>query len=306
MVNVSVVTNPQLVAHLRGCLIDEIYKTLGLQPQGVISRVIRPFIFAPAHRFSEIAAEFDERVGRDGFSQAAGWALKLFVDCIQVSGQESIPRQGPLIVASNHPGTYDSIAIASCIPRRDLKIIVSGAPFFESFPTAGYHFLFARDDPHSRMGVVRAALRHLHSGGSLLVFPTGRMDPDPAVLPGAVQAIKTWSKSLQIFLQGVPDARLVLTTVSHVLAETSLNHPLVKLRSKVRDRQRVAEFIQVMLQLFWKYRLKLCPRLTFAQSVDVEELEKQAKDDLLPVITARAEALLAAHLAQAGGEIRTV
>lgn len=304
--NVATGANPQLVAHLRSCLIDEIYKTLGLRPQGLVSRLIQPFIFLPANRFSEIAAEFDERVGRDGFSVAAGWALKLFVDRIQVSGQHSIPRQGPLIVASNHPGTYDSIAIASCIPRRDLKIIVSGAPFFESFPTAGRHFLYARDDPHARMGTARAALRHLRSGGCLLIFPSGRMDPDPAVLPGAVQAIRTWSKSLQIFLQGVPDVRLVLTTVSHVLAESSLKHPLVKLHSKVRDQQRVAEFIQVMLQLFWQYRLKLCPRLSFALPVKVEHLHHQAEDELLPVITARAEALLAAHLAQAGGEILTV
>jgi hypothetical protein len=133
------------------------------------------------------------------------------------------------------------------------------------------------------------------------------MDPDPAVLPGAVQAIKSWSKSLQIFLQGVPDARLVLTTVSHVLADASLSHPLVNLRSNVRDRQRVAEFIQVLLQLFWKYRLKLSPRLTFAQSVAVEELEKQAKEKpLLLVITAQAEAQLAAHLAQCGGEIQVI
>ncbi len=307
MVNATVVASPQLVTHLRSCLMEEIYKTLGLQPQGVISRVIWPFIYVPASRFSHIAAEFDERVARHGFPQAAAWALKLFVDRIQVSGQQNLPTQGPLIVASNHPGAYDSIAIASCIPRSDLKIIVSGAPFFESFPNAGEHFLFTRDDPHSRMRVVRAALRHLHASGSLLIFPSGRMDPDPAVQPGAVQAIKNWSKSLQIFMQSVPDVRLVLTTVSHVLAETSLNHPLVRLRSKVRDRQRVAEFIQVMLQLFWKYRLEFQPRLTFAQSVGVAELKKQAGEGpLLPVIAARAEALLAWHLAQAGDEIPSV
>jgi hypothetical protein len=300
MLNISPVPDPHLASQLRSYLMEEIFKTLGFKPQGFMGQVLWPFVFIPANRFAQIAAEFDARVGRDGFPQAAAWALKLFVDRIEVSGQQGIPHQGPLIVASNHPGTYDSIAIASCVPRNDLQIIVSGVPFFQGMPTAGDHFLYAEDNPHSRMGVVRAAIRHLRSGGSLLIFPTGRMDPDPAVLPGAAQSLKAWSKSLQIFLQGVPECRLVLTTVSGVLAESSLNHPLVKLRSKVRDRQRVAEFIQVMLQLFWKYRLKVCPRITFDQPVGASELYQQAHEQpLLPVITARAEALLAAHLAQA-------
>lgn len=300
MTGYSSISQPHLVAQLRSYLIEEISKTLGFDPRGFLYKILWPLIFIPAHRFAQIAAEFDQRVGRDGFPQAASWAVQLFVERVQVKGEQTIPLQGPLIVAANHPGTYDSIAIASCIPRRDLKIIVSGVPFFQGLPTAGSQFLYANEDAYARMGVVREAIRHLQAGGSLLIFPSGHIDPDPVVLPGAVQALQNWSRSLQIFLSRAPESRLVLAAVSGVLAESSLRHPLVYLRRKVSDRQRIAEFVQVMQQIVFRYRLPLTPRITFDQSMQAVELRRQANwDSLLSLITARAGALLAAHMAQA-------
>ncbi len=116
---------------------------------------------------------------------------------------ENIPTSGPVVVASNHPGAYDSFAIISRIPRPDVKIIISDIPFFKYMPNARERVLYATSEPSSRMNALRASLRHLEQGGCLVIFATGLIDPDPEVWgeAEASQHLEHWSPSLEMFYE---------------------------------------------------------------------------------------------------------
>jgi putative hemolysin len=49
--------------------------------------------------------------------------------------------------------------------------------------------IFVDHKAHLNLYVVQSTIRHLRSGGSVLIFPRGRMEPDPAVLPGALESM---------------------------------------------------------------------------------------------------------------------
>jgi hypothetical protein len=56
-------------------------------------------------------------------------------------------------------------------------------------------------DPHAPINIsgVRSMIRHLEFGGSVLIFLSGRVEPDPAILPSAHQALQNWSQSIELF-----------------------------------------------------------------------------------------------------------
>ena len=58
------------------------------------------------------------------------------------------------------------------------------------------YLIYTPYDIRQRAAVVREAIRHLQGGGLLIIFPTGKIDPDPAFLPGASGSLEGWSKSV--------------------------------------------------------------------------------------------------------------
>jgi len=215
---------------------------------------------------------------------------------VVVCGSDGIPAQGPLLIASNHPGAVDVLTIASSLPRQDLKIVVSGVPFFHEFSFTERHFIYAPPDAHGRMLALRNAIRHLKEGGAMLIFPTGTVDPDPDVFPFAPESLETWSSSLALMLNKVPGTRLLVTMVSGVLAPECWRHPLVRLRQSFWEKQKLAEFIQVIQQLVLGRRFPLTPRVTFGGALTLPELcLTERVDDIMQAIRANARRLMEAH-----------
>ena len=208
-----------------------------------------------------MALQVEDIVIHQGFQNAAAWFISHFVDRVDVIGQESLPNNGPLIIASNHPGAYDSLVISASIPRNDLKIISSPIPFLQKFPFSNNLLLFSDRDAHTRMGVVRKGIRHLQKGGTLLVFARGRIEPDPAFMAGADDEIPHWSSSLGLFLRKVPQTRMSISMISGILVPEFIQHPLTALRKNRVDKQRISEFFQVISQLMNPEALKVSPNL---------------------------------------------
>jgi hypothetical protein len=95
------------------------------------------------------------------------------------------------------------------------------------------------------------------------VYAGGKVEPDPAVLPGAKEALQDWSGSLAWFLRQVPDAVLVVTIVSNVLAASCLRNPVTRLRKEQRRKQFLAETVQVGQQVLLGRRFPLTPEIRF-------------------------------------------
>jgi 1-acyl-sn-glycerol-3-phosphate acyltransferase len=217
---------------------------------------------------------------------------------VTACGTEHLSSGVPLLVVANHPGAYDSIALASCIRRRDLKIVVREIPFFRALPNTSQCFLYATFDPISSMVALRATIRHLQGGGSVLLFGTGTIEPDPALGPGAITALGRWSRSIEIIMHRVPGLRLVPAAVSGVLMPAFVNHPLRLVRRKPVDRRRVTEYLQVITQMLFPRWFSVTVRVSFAPPVTAEELSQASEGGhLMPAILAREKRLLEEHQA---------
>lgn len=261
-------------------LVFELNKSLGFKKGGLSHELLRPLVWKPMFRFSEMATIFEHRLVQEGWQKASAWFITHFVDQVEAQGNERLPENGPLVVASNHPGAYDSLVISSMIPRDDLKIISSDIPFVKKLPGTSSHMIFSDKDPHSRMQAARQALRHLKDGGALLVFARATMDPDPAYMPDSEVELARWTSSLGMFLRNVPQTRIAVSIISGVLSPRFLNHPSTYLRRGRVNKQRLSEFFQVMHQLMSPGKLMVTPNLSFGAAHSLDDLGLMGSKDI--------------------------
>ena len=286
------------VRALRETLQAEVWELIGLQPGAPLRSILGPIIWAPTQRFAKIGARFDRDVAEFGLVEAAQRIAHRFMRRLEVSGSHWVPADGPLLIACNHAGTWDGVAIASSARREDLKIIVSGLPFLRLLPNAGKHFIYLpRTGTGERMTVLRKGIRHLRDGGALLIFPRGKVEPDPQVLPGAAQSLEKWSHSLGLIVRSVPDLSVIPAIISGMLSARTIRSPLTGLAKDPKDRQLVAEFVQVIQQIFMPSLTQLATRLTFGRPVQFEAGQRDAAALTEQVIRA-ARDLLDQHLPQ--------
>ncbi|MFN2183752.1 MAG: 1-acyl-sn-glycerol-3-phosphate acyltransferase [Anaerolineae bacterium] len=296
------------VGELREAISEEILVAAGVPRTGLLQALLRPLFWFPAHRAATVAAEFDRRVALNGLPEAMGWLLSMWVDDTRAYGLEHVPKSGPLVIASNHPGSYDLLAIGSCLGRDDLKIAASDVPILRHLRATAPHLIYTYlgDDSSKRITAARESIRHLRTGGSLLVFAAGEVEPDPALLPGAAESLQKWSSSPAWLLRQVPDAVLVVTIASHVLAPSSLRSPLTRLRKERKRKQFLAETTQIGQQVLFGRRFGLVPEVRFGRPLTAADLGGgRDLEAARTVIVAQAERLLPssqAELAKLAGE----
>ena len=108
--------------------------------------VFLPFI----RRFASQAAAFDQCVEQHGFQHTAHEWLYKFSPGLVTVGKEQLPTDGPVLIAANHPGAYDGLAIASVVRRNDLKIVAAANPFFRALSNTRQYFIYSTLDTHVR------------------------------------------------------------------------------------------------------------------------------------------------------------
>lgn len=269
------VARPEEVEHFLFALI---MNTLGMPGNSRWKLWLKRFLGSTVRGISEKAATFDESVGRLGFQASASNWLNQWVSKIEFIGEEQIPADQPLLIAANHPGTFDSLALTSILPRNDLKIVTAGNPFFRSLPNLRQHLIYATNDTHVRMATIRKALRHLSAGGSLLIFPSGRVDPDPGYfLSEAKQSLEQWSDSLELLLRKVPQSNLVVAINSGFVAPEFLRHPFARMHPIKLTRQCIAEFIQVIQMVLHNQVVSNQPKVLFSEPFSLEELAQSPR-----------------------------
>ncbi len=249
---------------------------------------------SPAGRFAEVIARADDEIRASGLSGGARSVLADFSLSPAVRGAERIPQDGPLLIVSNHPGAYDSLAIMASVPRQDLKVVISDVGFTRAFEAAREYYIYAPRDIAGRMKALRASITHLASGGALLLYAHAEVEPDPETSPGAGEALRDWSRSIEIILRRVPETRLQVSIASGVLMPRFLNSPLIKIRRDAPQRQKLAEFLQVSWQMVSPRSVQPKIHLSFSAPVAGHDFPR---DSLMPAVIVMAERLLEDHLA---------
>ena len=278
----------------------DILNALGLPKAEDWYHRLKPFISKATDHFSRIALIFDKLISDSDISQAAGWSISNWCRGILARGCETVPRQGPLLIVSNHPGAYDALVITSCIPRPDLRLIASDLPVLRYLHNLSQRIFFIpmnKSDTYNRMAGLMSAIRHLKNGGAVLLMGSGTIEPDPAVAPGALQYIQRWTNAVNLFLHSVPDTQVILSAISHVLTPKWARHPITWLQNGSMEKRRIAEFGQVLQQLFFPGSLYASPRLSFFPAKLAENINSSPRDNLLE----QESSLLIDHCSEFGG-----
>jgi putative hemolysin len=131
---------------------------------------------------------------------------------------EKIPRSGPVVAVSNHPfGILDGVMLADLLTRARPDVRILTNQLLGELPELARLCIFIDpfEHPESRLTNGRAlkqAVKHLRSGGMLLIFPAGEVSHfdlkkraicDPEWNPAAARLIRiTRAKSLPILIRG--------------------------------------------------------------------------------------------------------
>jgi hypothetical protein len=286
------------IRFLTNTLLDEIVHAVGLRKTATARKVFSLFFRKATHRLAEIGVKADQVICTDGFPAGCRWMMSHWVRDVVTRGAANIPTDGPLLVVSNHVGAYDIVVVPSQVNRPDLKIIASDIPYLMNLPAASEHLIFTSIEGPDRWIAARAGINHLQEHGSLLLFGTGAIDPDPEFFPQAEEHIDNWSPSIDLFLHKVPETLVILAIASGFLTHQWLTHPLTRLRRVEWEKHRLAEFGQVLQQLFRPGKLFVTPHVSFSPPYRVDELRRESGTDrVLPAIIARGKALLVDHKA---------
>ncbi len=278
-------------------LVHELTKALALPQTPAARKIVASLAGKAIRRFTALASDLDCIVEKEGIAGGARWLLPRFVKGHAARGVENIPPAGPLVIASNHPASIDSVVISAHVPRRDYKVIIGEIPFFKSLPNINKNAIFAPDsnDAMGRMLVIREVIQHLKSDGAILIFPRGEIEPDPAWMRDPDAEFDHWSRSLEIFLKHVPQTQVLVTMVSGVISKRAMHHPITWFRKARPDRQRLAFMYQMILQMITgKETFGLSPRVTFGDVVSAENTTD--REHMLQTITRSAHNVLKSHM----------
>jgi hypothetical protein len=259
------------IQSLYEALILDIAKAFALPQTPGAHRLVGWVFGKAARRVAALGLDLDREVELGGLPQGARWLLKMFVKDHSARGAEIIPSEGPLIIVSNHPANVDSMVISAHVTRSDYKAIIDDIPYFERLPHLRERIILApvSDRPAARIHTARESIRHLKSGGSLLLFARGGIEADPEFMPHPDGEFEQWSRSLEVFLKHVPETRVLIAIVSGVIARASMKNPLTYFRKARPDRQRIAFLTQLARQILSGREIfGLTPRVTFGEVIE--------------------------------------
>ena len=238
---------PEQIEALTRVCVDDLIAGFGLGGLRRGRHLLELLSRIPAQRVAREIANYDQIVGESGLIEGGAWALKRMVRRVEIEGRERVPIEGSLLLVSNHPGLSDAVALFSAIPRSDLRVVAAQWPLLDALPNTSRRLITLAKASSNRFAVLKSASAHLKRGGALLNFPAGRMEPDPALLPGAVEALERWSKSVELFARMAPDLTVVPVAVSGVLSPLALRNPLTALRRREEDRWWLASNLQMLV-----------------------------------------------------------
>lgn len=108
------------------------------------------------------------------------WADKvtdMFGMRVHISGEENIPKNGPVVFISNHQGYADIIVFFDAIKNRQIGFIAKDTlekvPYFGKWIAAIRGVFIKRSNPRESLKSINAGVETLKQGFSLVIFPEG-------------------------------------------------------------------------------------------------------------------------------------
>jgi hypothetical protein len=235
-------------SRLRRTALHDALAAAGL-PDNPLTRTLAAALLAPlAERFVRALAQFDRDVGDSGFPNAAWNLFRRWNVGLAIHGAAALPNSGPLLLLANHPGLTDTLALMAAAGRRDLAFIARRNRFLDAMPHVSRGLILLDPDEHTPRSALGAASRHLDRGGALVVFPAGRIEPDPALRPhGARGELDRWRRPLATLFHRLPPATVALASVRGVANPKAYRHPLTRLRRGTEEREWSGAMLQVLM-----------------------------------------------------------
>ena len=207
---------------------------------------------------TRLGLKMERMIAQDGdLRRASRWLLDIGAAAVHIQGADKIPPSGPLLFVGNHAGLGDAHALLMASPRRDTKLMAHDFGILPGLRHFRAHvILVEREQPYKAL---RAALRHLNAGGSLLLYPRGEIEADPALdLAAALESLEQWSRSIEVFARHVPDLAIVPAAVGGVLSRRALRNPIARLYRDQARREFLAATLQMMFPVYRDPVVRVC------------------------------------------------
>lgn len=275
-------------------LLDDIKTSANLSRRQIINGIIDFFGYRPVGWLADLLARIDEQLNETSLHETAERAIYPLSDGLIINNRDAVPNSGPLLVTANHAGFTDILGVLACLKRDDAKIVAQQKGFMRILRNINRHMLTIEPDSTFKLTAIREIFRALNEGMAVVIFPKGQLEPDPAIIPGAIETLDGWSDSIGIFLNKVPETRLLPVLVSGVLTEKAWNSRFAKLGWNQKRRQQFAMAAQFVAQRFsknpqWKRPLRIDigqPKRPeeFDPSLDPSKLNLAVKQEMLKLL----------------------
>ena len=234
--------------------LDDLVSSFGWQDRPLLASLLRRAFFSPPQAFAHQMMKFDAAIPLHGLVEASRRSIKNFVDDIYIFGRERIP-EASFLALSNHPGMADTLSLFIALNRPDLKIIALNRPFLEALPNMSRQLAYVTGDASARMRLIREISAHLRSGGAVLTFPAGGIEPDPDLHRGAIEllhSLRSWTDSAGIFVRMAPETAVLPVLVRGVVRRKTASNPLTYLKRARAEREKFMAALQLLAHIMFK------------------------------------------------------
>jgi 1-acyl-sn-glycerol-3-phosphate acyltransferase len=253
--------------------------------------------------FADNMAAFNLELVTHGLAEAATTLCARYGGRVAAEGLHHVPTSGPLMLVSNHPGMFDTLAIYATLPRPDVRALARPQPLLGMLSSLAPNLLMLPDEGAGRAAGLRQVLQWLRADGALLIYPAGHLEPEPFLvgrhgLRGAEphEPLGPWSSGVGTLVklaarQGVP-LRVVPTSLSGVLSSSTWRWfgPLLRLRKTLRGREDLTAVLQVAFPRLGPTTIRVC----YGAPLDAAGLT--ADDADVEAITARIRSAVHAQI----------
>lgn len=263
---------PPTIDEMAGEVIRDLTQSFHLNTDSWWYSWVRKLLMVPATKFADLMHASDLKVATQSLWEVARDLLPRFSGGWEVEGGKNLPKEGPLLVVANHPGMTDAVAALAVLERPDVHLVANARPTLEVLPNTSEHMVYLNKQVPARMTTLRNLIRLLKEGRTVVLFPRGGIEPEPALYPGALESVAHWSESLGLFLSRVPETTLQLVLTQNVLTHQAWAHPLAKLGKTPNQKHEIGMVLQVIVQaLFDKWKIPI--RMTLPEPVLAEQLD---------------------------------